>query len=56
MNNLYNALSNGFIAAFSILFVFWILFKFGFIVTASPSGWWWFGCLIVGIFFGDLEE
>lgn len=25
-------------------------------ISGSPSGWWWFGCLLGAVFFAELED
>lgn len=41
----------------SILFIYWLGdLSPNFPIKGSPSGWWWFWCLLGGIFLSELND
>lgn len=58
MNKFISALAPVFWVAIIVLFFYWIISisPTDFPIKGSPSGWWWFSCLLGAVFFSSLEE
>lgn len=41
--------------AFIVLLIYWIV-GFQSSNVISPSGWWWFSCLLIGAFTAEIQE
>ena len=39
-----------------ILFAYWIIDQGSDFDLGSPSGWWWFSCLLLGVFTSELSK
>lgn len=39
-----------------VLFAYWVISTIDSPITGSPSGWWWFGCLLIGVFCSEIKE
>ena len=39
-----------------ILFGYWLIDLKSVNISGSPSGWWWFGCTLVGTFTAELNS
>lgn len=56
-NNLFESIGvTSFIAA-AMLLLYWVGDKAPDVpLQGSPSGWWWFGLILLGVFFANLEN
>jgi hypothetical protein len=55
-NRLISAIAASAYTSSFVLCILWLASKNHVMNLSSPSGWWWFGCFIVGIFFSNLIE
>ena len=49
------ALSITSLVSFVVLVLYWTVDMITPENLSSPSGWWWFGCLLIGIFCEELD-
>ena len=56
MEKLLKGLTAALWVATFVLFSYWMLDLIDPKISGSPSGWWWFGCLLIGVFTAEIND
>ncbi|WP_181899567.1 hypothetical protein [Flagellimonas nanhaiensis] len=56
MERVLTAISTTSFVSALVLFIYWMLDNSSVDVSGSPSGWWWFGFLLLGVFTHELND